>query len=58
MELEIIILSEMSKTQKDKYHNVFSHMWNLALKKVRRGLCVCVEGKVTRRNMEGKREYD
>jgi hypothetical protein len=28
MELEIIILSEISQTQKDKYH-IFSHMQNL-----------------------------
>jgi hypothetical protein len=27
MEIKIIILCELSKTQKDKYH-VFSHMWN------------------------------
>ena len=28
MDLEIIILSEVSQTEKDKY-NVISHMWNL-----------------------------
>ena len=28
MDLEIIILSEVSQTEKDKYHMV-SHMWNL-----------------------------
>ena len=28
MDLEIIILSEVSQTEKDKYH-VISHMWNL-----------------------------
>jgi hypothetical protein len=31
MELEIIMLSEISQPRKDKYH-VFSHMWNLDLK--------------------------
>jgi hypothetical protein len=29
--LEITMLSEVSLTQKDKYH-VFSHVWNLDLK--------------------------
>ena len=28
MQLEIIILSEVSQTEKDKYHMI-SHMWNL-----------------------------
>jgi hypothetical protein len=32
MELEIIKLSAISHTHKDKYH-VFSYMWNLDLKK-------------------------
>jgi hypothetical protein len=30
MELEIIMLSEISQTHKDKYY-VFSHMWNLEI---------------------------
>jgi hypothetical protein len=33
MELEIIMLSQINQTQKDKYH-VFTHMQNLDLKKV------------------------
>jgi hypothetical protein len=32
MELEIILLYEISQTQKDKHH-VFFHMWNLDFKK-------------------------
>jgi hypothetical protein len=28
MELEVIMLSEISQTQKDKYH-IFAHIWNL-----------------------------
>ena len=28
MDLEMIILSEVSQTEKDKYHMI-SHMWNL-----------------------------
>jgi hypothetical protein len=31
MELKIIMLNEVSQTQKDKYHIFFSHMWNLDL---------------------------
>ena len=31
MDLEIIILSEVSQTKKDKYHDII-HMWNLILK--------------------------
>jgi hypothetical protein len=31
MELEIIMLNEISQTEKDKYH-IFSHMQNLDLK--------------------------
>jgi hypothetical protein len=31
MELETIMLSKTSQTQKDKYH-IFTHMWNLDLK--------------------------
>jgi hypothetical protein len=31
MELEIIKLSEISQTQKDKY-NIFTYMWNLDIK--------------------------
>ena len=29
MDLEIIILSEVSQTEKDKYNNDITHMWNL-----------------------------
>ena len=32
MDLEIIILHEVSQTEKGKYHMI-SHMWNLILKK-------------------------
>jgi hypothetical protein len=32
MELEIIMLSEIRQTEKDKYH-MFFHMWNPGLKK-------------------------
>ena len=31
MDLEIILLNEVSHTEKDKYHNI-THMWNLILK--------------------------
>jgi hypothetical protein len=31
IKLELIMLSEISQTQKDKYH-ISSHMWNLHLK--------------------------
>jgi hypothetical protein len=31
MELEIIMLSDVSQVQKDKGCNVFSHMWNTDL---------------------------
>jgi hypothetical protein len=31
MELENIILSEVSQAQKAKSHHVFSHMWNINL---------------------------
>ena len=29
MDLEIVILSEVSQTQKDKYHMIIAYMWNL-----------------------------
>ena len=29
MDLEIIILSEVGQTEKDKYHMIFVYMWNL-----------------------------
>ena len=29
MDLEIVILSEVSQTQKDKYHMIITYMWNL-----------------------------
>jgi hypothetical protein len=29
MELEMVMLSEINQTQKDKYHVFFSHIWNL-----------------------------
>ena len=32
MDLEIVILSEVSQTQKDKYHDI-AYMWNLKKKK-------------------------
>ena len=32
MDLEIIILSEVSQTEKDKYHDI-TYMWNLKKKK-------------------------
>ena len=34
MDLEIIILSEVSQTEKDKYH--ITYMWNLKKKKYKR----------------------
>ena len=33
MDLEIIILSEVNLTEKDKYHMIISYMWNLKKKK-------------------------
>jgi hypothetical protein len=33
MDLDIIMVSEISQTQKDKYQMFFSHMWNLHFKK-------------------------
>ena len=29
IELEIIILSKVSQTEKDKYHMIITYMWNL-----------------------------
>ena len=29
MQLEIIILSEVTQTEKDKYHVIITYMWNL-----------------------------
>ena len=29
MDLEIVTLSEVSQTEKDKYHNNITYMWNL-----------------------------
>ena len=31
MDLEIIILSEVSPTEKDKYHMIITYMWNLKI---------------------------
>ena len=36
MELHIIMLSEISQSEKDKYHD-FNHMWNLKNKTNERG---------------------
>ena len=33
MDLEIIILSEGSQKEKDKYHMIITYMWNLKKKK-------------------------
>ena len=36
MDLEIIILSDISQTEKDKYHIFFTCMWNLKKKRYKR----------------------
>ena len=41
MDLEIIILGEVSQTEKDKHHMI-SHMWNLKIK-MRRSCCGSAE---------------
>ena len=33
MDLEIVILSKVSQTEKDKYHMIITYMWNLKNKK-------------------------
>ena len=29
MDLEVFVLSEISQTEKDKYHIIFTYMWNI-----------------------------
>jgi hypothetical protein len=54
MELEIIMLSKISQTQKDKYCGVFPHMQNLDLKKKDMNIKEGYYGRTSRR-WEGKK---